>query len=152
EAEVCAAPNAKLSRVDFIDLRGRTVSAILPTSEKAEISIRRSIFDQILLCRAQSLGTEVREGETLLAIEQGISWKIRTDHGEESAQVLVAADGRNSTVARLCNLMPRKGPNRVALQTHIPLPRDFGERIVLQLLREGYSGQAPVGDGLLNLC
>ena len=128
------------------------MTAPLPTNEKAEISIRRSIFDQILLRRAQSLGTEVREGETLLAIEQGISWKIRTDHGEESAQVLVAADGRNSTVARLCNLMPRKGPNRVALQTHIPLPADFGERIVLQLLREGYSGQAPVGDGLLNLC
>src|SRR6185436_9738722 len=46
----------------------------------------------------------------------------------------------------------RKGPDRVALQTHVPLPRDFGDRIVLQLLREGYSGQAPVGDGLLNLC
>jgi geranylgeranyl reductase family protein len=152
EAEVRAAPHARLSRVDFIDLRGRTVSATLPTNEKAEISIRRSVFDQILLHRATSLGTEVREGETLLAIEAGISWKIRTDHGEESAQVLVAADGRNSTVARLCNLMFRKGPDRVALQTHIPLPADFGARIVLQLLPEGYSGQAPVGDGLLNLC
>jgi flavin-dependent dehydrogenase len=66
--------------------------------------------------------------------------------------VLVAADGRNSTVARLCHLLPRKGPDRVALQTHIPLPCDFGDRIVLQLLPEGYSGQAPVGEGLLNLC
>ena len=48
--------------------------------------------------------------------------------------------------------MPSKGPDRVALQTHLPLPHGFGDRIVLQLLREGYSGQAPVGDGLLNLC
>ena len=45
-----------------------------------------------------------------------------------------------------------KSRERVALQTHVPLPRNFGERVVLQLLREGYSGQAPVGDGLLNLC
>jgi flavin-dependent dehydrogenase len=48
--------------------------------------------------------------------------------------------------------MPRRGPDRVALQTHVPMPRDFGARIVLQLLPVGYSGQAPVGDGLLNLC
>jgi flavin-dependent dehydrogenase len=40
----------------------------------------------------------------------------------------------------------------VALQAHIPLPRDFGNRIVLQFLREGYSGQAPVNDTQLNLC
>src|SRR5438270_247091 len=32
------------------------------------------------------------------------------------------------------------------------LPRDFGNRIVLQFLPEGYSGQAPVNDSELNLC
>ena len=31
-------------------------------------------------------------------------------------------------------------------------PIHFGERIVLQFLREGYSGQAPVNDTELNLC
>ena len=66
--------------------------------------------------------------------------------------MLVAADGRNSTVARLCNLLPRGAKERIALQTHLPLPRDFGDRVVLQFLPEGYSGQAPVGDGQLNLC
>ena len=40
----------------------------------------------------------------------------------------------------------------MALQTHVPLPDGFGDRVVLQFLPEGYSGQAPVGDGLLNLC
>jgi flavin-dependent dehydrogenase len=38
------------------------------------------------------------------------------------------------------------------LQTHLPLPPGFGDRIVLQFLPEGYSGQAPVGDNELNLC
>ena len=65
---------------------------------------------------------------------------------------LVGADGRNSTVARLCNLLPRPARERVAMQAHIPLPRDFGNRIVLQFLPEGYSGQAPVDDNQLNLC
>src|SRR4029079_4758965 len=56
------------------------------------------------------------------------------------------------TVAHLCNLLPRPARERVALQSHIPLPRDFGNRIVLQFLREGYSGQAPVNETQLNLC
>ena len=150
--EVRAAPHGKLSSVDFIDLHGRFISALLPRGEKAQISIKRSILDQILLRRARSLGAEIREGETLLSLERGNSWRICSDHSEETACVLVAADGRNSTVARLCHMLPRKRPDRVALQTHIPLPSDFGERIVLQLRPEGYSGQAPVGEGLLNLC
>jgi menaquinone-9 beta-reductase len=151
-AEVRAAPHGKLTSVDFIDLNGRVVRASLPGGERAEIAIKRSVLDHILLRRARSLGVEIREGETLLSLECGEFWKISTDHSRENARVLVAADGRNSTVARLCSLMPRKGPDRVALQTHIPLPGDFGDRIVLQLLPEGYSGQAPVGEGLLNLC
>jgi menaquinone-9 beta-reductase len=64
----------------------------------------------------------------------------------------VGADGRNSTVARLCNLLPRPVRERVALQAHIPLPPGFGSRVVLQFLREGYSGQAPVNEKELNLC
>jgi flavin-dependent dehydrogenase len=78
-------------------------------------------------------------------------WKITA--GELlQARVLVAADGRNSSVARLLRLLPRIEKERVALQTHLPLPRNFGERIVLQFLREGYSGQAPVNERELNLC
>src|SRR5205085_5882989 len=37
-------------------------------------------------------------------------------------------------------------------QTHLPLPPDFGDRVVLEFRPEGYSGQAPVGEGDLNLC
>src|SRR5207245_4300884 len=80
-------------------------------------------------------------------------WKIETNSGESFlAKVLVGADGRNSTVARLRNLLPRPARERVALQAHILLPRNFGQRIVLQFLREGYSGQAPVNESELNLC
>jgi geranylgeranyl reductase family protein len=151
-AEVRAAPNGRLSTVEFIGVDGRAVSAPLPSGERAEIAIRRSLLDHILLRRARSLGAEVREGETLLSVSRGEHWQIATEQSVETARILVAADGRNSTVARLCNLMPRRGRDRVALQTHVPLPRNFGDRVVLQLLPEGYSGQAPVGDGLLNLC
>lgn len=151
-AEVRAATHGKLSFVEFIGVDGRSIRSALPTGERAEIAIRRSVLDHVLLRRARSLGAEVRENETLLSVTYSGHWIVRTEQGEERARVLVAADGRNSTVAQLCNLMPRKGRDRVALQAHVPLPKNFGDRIVLQLLREGYSGQAPVGEGLLNLC
>ncbi|MDQ3545301.1 MAG: NAD(P)/FAD-dependent oxidoreductase [Verrucomicrobiota bacterium] len=150
--DVRAAPHGKLTTVEFIGVDGRSISSPLPSGENTEIAIRRSVLDNLLLRRARSLGAEVREGVTLLSVAYGGHWIVRTDQAEERTRVLVAADGRNSTVAQLCNLMPRKGRDRVALQTHVPLPENFGDRIVLQLLREGYSGQAPVGDGLLNLC
>ena len=65
--------------------------------------------------------------------------------------MLVAADGRNSTVARLCNLMPRKGPigsrcKRTAVAGRLRRSHRAAA------LAQGYSGQAPVGEGLLNLC
>ena len=151
-SEVRAAPHGILTSVDFIGVDGRVISSPLPSGERAEIALKRSVLDHLLLRRARSLGAEVREGETLLSVARGSAWEIKTDQSEATARVLVAADGRNSTVARLCHLMPRKGPDRVALQTHLPLPPGFGDRVVLQLLREGYSGQAPVGDGWLNLC
>ena len=149
---VRAAPHGKLVRVDFIDLHGRTMSAPLPQGTDAEISIPRRIFDQILLERARSLGAEVREGETVVGIERDEAWQIQSTNHRITARILVAADGRNSTVARLCNLMPRAAPDRVAVQSHVPVPKGFGDRIVLQLLPQGYCGQAPVGEGLLNLC
>ncbi|HEY5035687.1 MAG TPA: NAD(P)/FAD-dependent oxidoreductase [Chthoniobacterales bacterium] len=152
-AEVRAAPHGKLSEVEFIGIDGRSVVAPLPLGENAEIAIKRSLLDNILLHRARSLGVEVREGETLTLVRREKEmWNFGTNNFAEQAKILVAADGRNSTVARLCDLMPRKGRDRVALQTHIPLPQAFGSRIVLQLLREGYSGQAPVDDNCLNLC
>jgi flavin-dependent dehydrogenase len=49
-------------------------------------------------------------------------------------------------------LLPRPAKERVALQSHVPLPPDFGDRVVLEFRPEGYSGQAPVGEGQLNLC
>jgi geranylgeranyl reductase family protein len=152
-AEVRAAPRAKLSTVDFIDLNGHVITVALPGGENAEIAIKRSLLDQVLLRRAEAAGAEVRQGETLLFVrqEEGI-WNLGTKDFSTRAKVLVAADGRNSTLAGLCHLMPKKGPERVALQTHLPLPPDFGDRIVLQLLPEGYSGQAPVGEGMLNVC
>ncbi len=151
---VQALPHGKLTRVDFVAIGGKTVSVLLPPD--AEIAVKRSLFDQLLMERAAEAGAEVRDGVTVTALSPprfgSDGWEVTAGRETIHARILVAADGRNSTVARLLGLLPRIGKERVALQTHLPLPPDFGQRVVLQFLPEGYSGQAPVGDRELNLC
>jgi len=147
-------PHNVLKAVEFIAIGGQKLRIDLPSEDKSEIAIKRSLFDHLLLNRARTLEAEIREQATLIALDRTAAknWKIDIVRETFAARVVVAADGRNSTVARLRNLLPRPERERVALQAHIPLPRDFGNRIVLQFLPEGYSGQAPVNDRELNLC
>ena len=147
-------PHGKLRTVDFVAIGGRRVRIDLPAGEDGEIAIKRSLFDALLMTRARECGTDVREETTVNRIEKNSAgfWTIHSNAGVFQASVLVGADGRNSTVAHALNLQPRPQRERVALQTHIPLPENFGDRVVLQFLEQGYSGQAPVNQNELNLC
>jgi geranylgeranyl reductase family protein len=151
---VRALPHGPLDAVEFIAIGGQTIHVDLPTGDESEIAVKRSIFDHLLVSRAKELGAEVREATTVSAVAKTAEGHWRIDIGDQQieARILVAADGRNSTIARLCELLPRPARERIALQSHIPLPVGFGKRVVLQFLPEGYSGRAPVNDRELNLC
>src|SRR5712691_4831793 len=147
-------PHGVLDAVEFIAMGGQKLRADLPRRDNGMISVKRSLFDHLLLERARTVGAEIREEATVIALDRTAAknWKIDIVREAFAARIIVGADGRNSTVARLRNLLPRPERERVALQAHIPLPRNFGNRIVLQFLPEGYSGQAPVNENELNLC
>ena len=151
-AEIQTSPHAPLNAVDFVTIGGTVVRASLAGAKM--FAIKRSVFDNRLLNRAGELGAQVHEQSTVISIHQtrGGDWKLDMVRDTILTSVLVGADGRNSTVARLCNLLPRLERERVALQAHVPLPCDFGSRIVLQFLPGGYSGQAPVNETELDLC
>jgi menaquinone-9 beta-reductase len=144
--EIRNGPHGVVSAVEFIAISGQKLRVDFFVRDDGMISVKRSLFDHLLLNRARTLGAEIREEATLISLDRTAAknWKIDVVRETFAAQVVVGADGRNSTVARLRNLLPRPERERVALQAHIPLPRGFGNRIVLQFLPEGYSGQAPV--------
>ncbi len=153
---VRAMTHGRLDCVEFIGIGGRALTVPLPAGDEGEIAIKRSLFDQLVMTRARELGAVICEGTTVTALTRPSlgreNWTVTAAAKTFEARVLVAADGRNSTVARLCNLLPHGAKDRIALQTHLPLPPDFGNRVVLQFRPAGYSGQAPVGGGELNLC
>src|SRR5436190_22614454 len=61
---VRALPQGKLRRVDFIGIGGRRLSVDLRVGDNAEIAVKRSSFDQLLLNRARELGATVFESTT----------------------------------------------------------------------------------------
>src|SRR4026207_1042799 len=68
-------PHSKLTSVEFIAIDGHKVIVDLPTGEGCEWSIKRSLFDDLLLKRACDLGVHVREETTVTALSQSSAEK-----------------------------------------------------------------------------
>ncbi|HEX8312951.1 MAG TPA: NAD(P)/FAD-dependent oxidoreductase [Chthoniobacteraceae bacterium] len=147
---VRALPHSQLTEVEFIGTHGAPLRFPLHASSQGEIAVKRSAFDQLLMERAAALGATVQDATAVTSIEQG--WRVQTTGGVFAAPLLVAADGRNSTVARLLELLPPAHKDRIGLQTHVPAPDGFGERVSMRFLPHGYCGVASVGGAQLNLC
>jgi menaquinone-9 beta-reductase len=143
-------PSAKLRWVEFLDLTGRPIRFELPDETRGERGIRRKLFDNALITHAISAGAQVSFGNPVLKVQKGSSWKATTNNEVIQSRFLVAADGRNSSVARLLAEYPKTRTDRVAFQTHF-----FGDaepHVALQLCQYGYLGLATIGEGLTNLC
>lgn len=151
--KIRALPHARFEKVEIVTLGGKTFTYPLPPSEHGEIGVRRRDLDVTLLSTAVAAGVEVVENRAVTSVERtGETWRIITNSQRFSARTLVAADGRNSTVARLLGLLPPPARDRVGLQTHLPLSPGQAHTVRMQLHPEGYSGGAHIGDDLWNLC
>ena len=101
EERVRSLPHGVLDRVEFIGIGGRTLAVTLPAGDEAEIAVKRSLFDQLIMTRARELGATICEGSTVTALTAPgavtRNWTITAADGTFESRVLVAADGRNST-------------------------------------------------------
>jgi geranylgeranyl reductase family protein len=143
-------PSANLRWVDFRNITGHSIRFELSGELRGERGIRRKLFDETLIKHAISLGVEVRFGEPVLKIRNGSTWQVSTRDETLQARFLIAADGRNSSVARLLADYPKTHTDRVGLQTHFST--DAEPHVALQLCPYGYLGLASVGENLTNLC
>ena len=152
-----------VSRVTFVGANGpnggneRRVSFPLDGAEPGEMVITRRILDAVLLRRCEQAGAEVCQGSAIraLSLDSAGFWRIEAGDRRFAARRLVAADGRNSTVACLLGAAPAARRDRVALQAHVAAPAGFtglGRDIELHLLPQGYCGIAPLAGGLANFC
>src|SRR5215468_7590368 len=71
-------PHCKLSSVEFIAIDGRKVTVDLPSGADCEISVKRSLFDDVVLSRARQFGVQVREQTIVTGLSRNGNWKIQT--------------------------------------------------------------------------
>jgi len=150
---VLRAPHLPVSRVAFIGTDGGRIEFPLEGGEPGEIAIPRRILDDILLRRCEEAGAHVCQDTPVRSVSRDLNglWRIEAADRSFHARQLVAADGRNSTVARLLGAAPAAGRDRIGLQAHIRSPY-IARGIELHLLPQGYCGVAPLGEGLTNFC
>ena len=168
EERVRSLTHARLQTVEFISVHGRRVPLPLPDRLRGEIAVKRSLLDALLLGQAANIGAEVRQMSAVTQVrrlgdEAALGSPGFTVHVQDSepvqARFLIAADGRNSLVARLTGLAAERpraaaaanSPGRVGLQTHVPCPPAFGATVQMRWFANGYGGLAPVGGGELNI-
>jgi geranylgeranyl reductase family protein len=132
---------------------GVSVEGRYPDDQRG-LAISRRDFDAILMEQAIAAGAAfdcftVREAVVDGAIVRGVVGNLRH---QLRAKVVIAADGRRSTVAfglGLARHPPR--PKRWAIGAYFedPLRSTFGE---MHIRRGRYLGVAPMGGGISNVC
>src|SRR5437867_3309428 len=128
---VLALPHAKLDEVEFISANGHAVSVALPNGTRGEIAVRRALFDDLVLKNAVGAGAEIQQGVAATSLRKNGAWIVLCGDASFRSRVLVAADGRNSLIARLAGLLPATRAERIGVQTHIAAPPGFERRIAL---------------------
>ena len=125
------------------------------TGKQGEFVVRRRELDALLMERAVETGVVFQDGTPVTSLRKfQESWEVTTSLGNIwIAPRIVAADGRNSTVARHLRMLSSPlSDKRIGLQTHLPHPPGYDGAIEMHLYRNGYGGMADLGHGLANLC
>jgi len=145
---ISALPHARVREVSY---HGIGIAPLrFPISHAGEIVVKRRELDELLAQRAIELDVEFRDGIPVTGIAPG--WCVETPAGNFSAPLLFAADGRNSTVARLAGCLHASRRERVAIQCHCPRPPWHEDEVRMLFYPGGYGGTAPVSDSEMNLC
>jgi 2-polyprenyl-6-methoxyphenol hydroxylase-like FAD-dependent oxidoreductase len=125
-------------------------------TREGALAIPRPVLDQALLDGALEAGVRVRTGvQAKQAVREGGRWRLDlqggppNSHGDIRADLLVAADGRHSPLARSLGLAPPRARHwlrhaAVMAFFRVPQPRDTVE---MHVTPWGYVGLNPLPPG-----
>lgn len=132
------------------------ISTLFPDKNGKHIGIalNRKSFDEMLIDLTKESGGKVIMGAKVQKlVEESYGWNIETQSGDTfRSRIIIGADGRSSTVAKLMGLKSKVDTSRVAIHCHIKNKnknRRLGE---MHLFSDGsYIGIDPTGDYELNI-
>jgi flavin-dependent dehydrogenase len=127
---------------------------LIESPEPIAYMVMRQHFDQWLVEKAREVGTEIREGETVVDIRDGDEGvDVFTKQGRYRSRVVIGADGVMSVVAHQC--FPGRSPRTIpALESEVqgnplhPFQEIPTALISLQAAKKGYGWIFPKQQGL----
>lgn len=165
--EVRSLPGAVVRRVLFASPGGAELTIDLARAGRPDLAegyvVRRELLDALLFAKARAAAAECREGFRVDGVlrERGTVTGV---HGRDlatgtalelAADVVLAADGAHSAVARSLGLYRRDARRTiVAARAYYRGVADLGDALELRYLRSvlpGYLWVFPAGDGLANV-
>jgi menaquinone-9 beta-reductase len=146
--QIAALPSSQLQWVEFVNIRGVRVRQPLVLPWPGMIALRRRLLDEALWNHARSLGADVWQGEPVTGLAEG--WLVQTETRTAQARFLIAADGRNSSIARLLRDFPQTRTDRVAYQTNFAA--NWEPHVALELWPHGYLGRQTVDSKTVGVC
>jgi flavin-dependent dehydrogenase len=155
-----------IRRVRITTPRGRVIDAeFAPEGRPPGIGISRSALDNLLIETARDAGVTVIEGTRIVApiVEENrvvglVGRHPRDGQIEPRARVIVAADGRYSSLVRQTGRVRGRSwfrPRLFGLKRHFdvdPATAEPDGTVGLHLVAGGYAGTCLVEGGLTNLC
>jgi flavin-dependent dehydrogenase len=136
---------------------GESITCDFPQTDRQwnGVSVDRKMFDQRLLDLAIESGVKVIYNTSIRKItnDNGL-WILENQLEDEFyCHLLVAADGRTSTVAKLLNHSAKLNTSRIAIHCYLPRLKHFGLRHgEMHIFKDGsYCGINPISDKEVNL-
>lgn len=137
-------------RVHRVELRGGWLPGLALDEPAAEIAmVERDRFDAALVDAAAAVGADVRDGERVLAItEDADGVTLTTASGRLRVDVVVAADGDPSGLARRLGLGGAPSRRSLALEIDLPLSERLATdtAVLAFAIAGGYAWYFPKGD------
>jgi len=142
---------------------GRRATLDFPSPLRAPASLSRYLFDAALVAAARAAGVDVFEGyrvKQVLSADGAVTGveAIDADHPRAlrtfRAPIIVAADGRRSSIVRDTGSITRGRSGLVGFKAHAdgPMPAGSESTLVMHSLPDGYIGVCPVERGRINVC
>jgi flavin-dependent dehydrogenase len=132
------------------------VSCDFPQTQKSwsGIALNRELFDQRIIDEAKKNGVAINLNTTVNSIyKQNEKWIISTNEEQVVVDLLIAADGRGSNIAKILGHSAKIDTSRIAI--HFYLPRNsfqglrYGE---MHIFNDGsYCGLNPINDNEVNV-
>lgn len=96
-------------KVDGTRITYKANDLVSMNTEGIGIMVMRDKFDSFLIEKAKKAGAEIRDGVKVTGVnDDGLEYEVITDRGVFKSNLLIGADGANSTIAKKLGMRPHR--------------------------------------------